>query len=628
MDEQNKNMILAVALSFLVILVWTVFFAPEPPAPNDVLADGTTQGSADGLAASPPLSGDGTGAGTPTLDGGGVQSREATLAETQRVTIENEHVIGSLSLLGGRIDDLKLRGYREELPEDSPLVTLLSPFGSPDAYYALYGWAPAGDLGFDAVPGAKTPWAIESGSNLDANNAITLKWDNGAGLIFRREVSLDDRYMFTIKQSVENTTGAAVRMLPYGIIARHGEPELENFFISHEGIVRSTDGELGDMDYDDVRDLEVDPNERAGVDKADILENGWVGFADKYWLTSLIPSNGAGFTSVVKYVAASDTYQTDMRGPVMDIAPGAKIEVTSDLFAGAKEWETLRSYQNDRGIPQFLDAIDWGWFYFFTKPLYWLLHTLNVMIGNMGWAIIALTLVIKAILFPLAYKSYVSMARMKELQPEMEKVKERVGDDRQKMQQEMMALYKKEKVNPASGCLPILVQIPIFFSLYKVIFVTLEIRHAPFIGWIQDLSMPDPTSWMNLFGALPYDIPAFLGILSIGVWPILMGVTMWMQQKLNPAPTDPTQAMIFNWLPWIFMFMLGSFASGLVIYWVANNTITFIQQYTIMRSQGVKPDVFGNIISTFKKSRDDGPANSDAAPKAVEKPTKSKPKKK
>jgi YidC/Oxa1 family membrane protein insertase len=289
--------------------------------------------------------------------------------------------------------------------------------------------------------------------------------------------------------------------------------------------------------------------------------------------------------------------------PRQSLAPGASAEVTTQFFAGAKEWDAIRAYEK-AGVDGFLDSIDWGWFFFLTKPIFAVLHWLNALIGNMGWAIIGLTLLIKALLFPLAYKSYVSMAKMKELQPEMEKLKEAAGDDRQKLQQEMMALYKKEKVNPASGCLPILLQIPIFFSLYKVIFVTLELRHAPWIGWIKDLSAPDPSSILNLFGLLPFTPPdpnSILAIISLGVLPILLGISMWIQQKLNPAPTDPTQAMIFAWLPWVFMFMLGTFASGLVVYWIANNTITFTQQYLIMRSQGYKPDVFGNVIASFKK---------------------------
>ena len=295
-----------------------------------------------------------------------------------------------------------------------------------------------------------------------------------------------------------------------------------------------------------------------------------------------------------------------MRMPTMTIAAGTKVEAKSFLFAGAKEWDAIKHYQDEMGVQQFVDSIDWGWFFFLTKPIFIVLHWLNTQINNMGWSIIGLTLIIKAILFPLAYKSYVSMARMKELQPEMEKLKEKHGEDRQAMQQGMMKLYKEKKVNPAAGCLPILLQIPIFFSLYKVIFVTIELRHAPFIWWLNDLSAPDPTSILNLFGLLPWNTPgpeSFFAIISIGVFPVLMGVTMWMQQKLNPAPTDKTQAQIFAWMPWVFMFMLGTFASGLVVYWVANNTITFIQQYAIMRSQGVKPDIFGNIIGGFKRTK-------------------------
>jgi YidC/Oxa1 family membrane protein insertase len=323
-------------------------------------------------------------------------------------------------------------------------------------------------------------------------------------------------------------------------------------------------------------------------------------------MSVLVPAADQPFTAVTKYTEPNDTFLTEMRLPAEVVPAGGTAEISTSFFAGAKEWATIRDYQREMNIFRFVDAIDWGWFWFLTKPIFRVLHEMHKLIGNMGLAIIGLTFVIKLLLFPLAWKSFVSMSRMKALQPEMEKIKERVGDDRMKMQQEMMALYKKEKVNPAAGCLPILLQIPIFFSLYKVIFVTIELRHAPFFGWIRDLSAPDPTSWINLFGLLPWATPAVtspLHIISIGVWPILLGISMWLQQKLNPTPTDRTQAMIFAWMPWIFMFMLGSFASGLVIYWVANNTITFVQQYWIMRSQGVQPNVLGNILGAFKKTR-------------------------
>jgi len=325
-------------------------------------------------------------------------------------------------------------------------------------------------------------------------------------------------------------------------------------------------------------------------------------------MTTLIPAADQPFTSVLKYGENNDVYRAIARLETQSIAPGQTVALSTQLFAGAKEWETIRNYESQNGIFKFIDAIDWGWFFFLTKPIFAVLHWLNGIIGNMGWSIIALTLVIKAALFPLAYKSYVSMAKMKELQPEMEKLKEAAGDDKQKMQKGMMELYKTNKVNPASGCLPILLQIPIFFSLYKVIFVTLELRHAPWFGWIQDLSAPDPSSILNLFGLLPYDTPdpgSLFFIISLGILPIILGISMWLQQKLNPTPTEPTQKMIFAWMPWVFMFMLGGFASGLVVYWIANNTITFTQQYIIMRSHGAKPDVFGNIIKSFKRKKSD-----------------------
>ncbi|MEP3299174.1 MAG: membrane protein insertase YidC [Pseudoruegeria sp.] len=598
MDDQNKNQFLAIALSFLVMLVWFVFFSPEEPqidpnAPVAVQADGSS--IATDVASTPP-------AAASTVEA--TQGIEAV--EAARISIETPNLTGSISLAGGRIDDLELKSYRETLAEDSPLVRLLSPVGSANAYYALYGWAPAGSLGFEDVPGANTNWALESGDTLTPESPVVLRWNSESGLIFRRKIEIDNDYLFTITQSVENTGDSAQRAQPYGIVARHGEPDVAGFFILHEGVVRLNDGELEEIKYKKMPDLDVVEREAARADVVNVEETGWVGFTDKFWMTTLVPENGQSFTSVAKYVPGADIYQTEARLQTKTVEPGQTITVQTQLFAGAKEWETIRHYEKDDGITNFVDSIDWGFFFFLTKPIFRLLHALNAFIGNMGWSIIALTLFIKALLLPLAFKSYVSMARMKELQPEMEKLKEKAGDDRQKLQQEMMALYKKEKVNPASGCLPILLQIPIFFSLYKVIFVTIELRHAPWLGWIKDLSAPDPSSILNLFGVLPWGIPeadSIFAIVSLGILPILLGISMWMQQKLNPAPTDATQAMVFAWMPWIFMFMLGSFASGLVLYWIANNTITFTQQYLIMRSQGYKPDVFGNMISGFKRKK-------------------------
>ncbi len=611
MDDQNKNLILATALSFLVILGWFWMFPPQdvvpPQAEQPVVGENATPGT-------PPTGGDvastpaaqGAAATPATIAATQAETRDAALAKSDRIQIKTPRVSGSLSLVGGRIDDLQLLDYNVRLNDPSEKVILLSPAGGPKAYYTLYGWAPAGDLPYSDVPGPQTEWSLYSDSDAELTQAtpLTLKWDNGKGLVFFRKIGIDENYMFTVTQSVENNTGKTVRMAPYGIVARKGEPDVIGFYILHEGVVRASDGELQEIKYKKMPDQDYSETERANVDVKKVEENGWIAFTDKYWMTALVPKPGQKFTSVSKYTPANDTYQIDMRLPTMDIPAGETTEISTMLFAGAKEWATIKDYETRLGVQKFIDSIDWGMFFFITKPMFAVLHFLKGIIGNMGWAIIGLTIVIKALLFPLAYKSYVSMARMKELQPELEKLKEQCGDDRQRLQKEMMALYKKKKANPAAGCLPIFLQIPIFFSLYKVIFVTIELRHAPWIGWIQDLSARDPSSILNLFGLLPWDAPdptSFLYTFSIGILPILMGITMWLQQKLNPTPADKTQATIFAWMPWVFMFMLGRFASGLVLYWITNNTITFTQQYLIMRSQGVKPDVFGNIKKGFAK---------------------------
>ena len=605
MDDQNRNLILATVLSFLVILAWFVLFPPEePPAPPESDTAETTETAPD-IAPAPPAQTD------PDVQAQApAEPADTEVEDAPRVDIDTPRVSGTISLLGGRIDDIALKDYRETLEDDSPIVQFLNPVGTAAPFYALYGWAPGGDLGFDAVPDANTEWELAQGERLTRDTPITLRWDNGAGLIFTRTIGIDDNYMFSITQGVENTTDAPVRAAPYGIVARHGEPaDLTNFFILHEGMVGMSDGELTEDSYSNMADYGLDEREGARAETVAVQENGWIGFTDKYWMATLVPQPGSSFTSVAKYVPSADIYQTETRHPTLTIAPGERAETASMLFAGAKEWDTIRSYQNDGGIDRFLDAIDWGWFFFLTKPIFAMLFWFNGIIGNMGWSIIVLTFIIKAVLLPLAWKSYVSMAKMKELQPEMEKIKERAGDDRQKLQQEMMALYKEKKVNPAAGCLPILLQIPIFFSLYKVIFVTLELRHAPWVGWIRDLSAPDPSSLMNLFGLLPWGAPepgSILSLIFIGILPIFLGVSMWLQMKLNPAPPDKTQAMIFNWMPWVFMFVLGNFASGLVLYWIANNVITFSQQYLIMRLNGQTPDLLGNIKSSIGigKNRD------------------------
>jgi YidC/Oxa1 family membrane protein insertase len=589
MDDQNKNLILATALSFIVILTWFVLFPPpevaeQAPTTEITTTDGTTLGvdaqipeQVGEVAVLAPL------------------SAEDVIADAPRLVIDSESLTGSLSLTGGRIDDLSLKGYRETLKPDADLVRLLSPIGTDSPYYALHGWVAAVGATADQVPGASTQWQIESGETLSPGSDVTLVWGNGAGLTFRKTFAVDEEFLFTVTQTVENTTGAEIALRPYGLVARHGEPDQIGFFIQHEGVVRMSDGSMEEINYDDMPDLTTEES------RIEVTENGWIGFSDQYWMTALIPTPGRDFRSTAKF--ANDIYQIETVYPMITVAPGATASADTQFFAGAQEWEVIRSYQNDLGIDRFLDSIDWGWFFFLTKPIFAMLHWLNGLIGNMGWSIICLTFVIKALLLPLAYKSYVSMAKMRELQPEMAKLKEAAGDDREKLQKGMMSLYKENKVNPASGCLPILMQIPIFFSLYKVIFVTIELRHAPWIGWVNDLSAPDTSTLYNLFGLLPWGAPepdSILALAFIGVMPIVLGISMWLQQKLNPAPTDATQKMIFAWMPWVFMFMLGGFASGLVLYWIANNSITFMQQYAIMRSQGFKPDLFGNITGRKK----------------------------
>ena len=614
MDDQNKNLLLATALSFLVIVMWFVLFPPPSPekdgAGNSATqssqlappTDGTTAKSATGETASPPTGAEPV-AGKSTIAATAPQPAPDTAA---RIAIDTPKLVGSVSLRGGRIDQLALKGYHETIDPNSDLVTLLSPVGSDTPYYALFGWAAGGGLSPEEVPGANTIWTVEQGDTLTPQTPVTLVWDNGAGLIFRRQISVDEQQMFTITQAVQNTASTTQTLAPYGIIARHGLPDtLKKIFIIHEGAIRRVDGELTETKYSKMPPV-------SDFKPVTVTQEAWTGFTDQYWMTALVPDKGQDAQISAFHDTGRDIYQTTLKQPTVTVEPGASFTTSTRLFTGAKEWETLKFYQDKANVPGLTDAIDWGWFFFLTKPIFIVLHWLHVTLkslgvpGAMGWAIIGLTIVIKALLFPLAFKSYVSMAKMKELQPRMQELKEQAGDDRQKLQQEMMALYKKEKVNPASGCLPILLQVPIFFSLYKMIRVTLELRHAPWIGWINDLSAPDPSSLYNFFGLLPWDAPdphSTLAHVFIGLLPLLLGISMWLQQKLNPAPTDPTQQMIFAWMPWVFMFMLGNFASGLVLYWITNNTLTFTQQYTIMRLQGYKPDVFGNIKSSFRRKK-------------------------
>ncbi len=612
MNNQTSNTVIALVLSFLVITGWYMLFPPPEPVldTTEPVAGQSADGAGAGGVATPPAAtAPGAAGETPATPAPTISQ---ALADSARIAIETPDLTGTIALVGGRIDDLHLKQYRDSLGPDSPTVTLLKPAGEDHAYYALHGWAPGGDLGNDDVPGALTEWRLEDGETLTPETPITLAWTNADGMVFRRTISVDEKYMFSVTQSVENNSATSQRLAPYGVILRHGTPEdLTGFYILQEGPIAQTAEELTETKYKKVRELEADPVWGAHAEVFQLDGTGWVGMTDHYWMSVLIPDESSRATAVHKYEESSDQYSTWLKLDTVEVAPGATAVATTRLFAGAKEWDTIRDYEKEEGVFKFVDSIDWGMFFFITKPMFWLLHNLHVLIGNMGWAIIALTVVIKTILFPLAYKSYVSMARMRELQPEMEKIRERAGDDKQKQQVEIMELYKREKVNPASGCLPIFLQIPIWFSLYKVIFVTLELRHAPWIGWITDLSAPDPSSILNGFGLLPFDAPgptSWFAFFSLGVLPILLGISMWLQQKLNPPATDKTQAQIMAWMPWVFMFMLGTFASGLVLYWISNNVLTFVQQYSIMWSHGHRPDLFGNIFSGFKKKKPDAEA--------------------
>ncbi len=602
--NEHRNTILAIALSIAVLITWQVFVGiPQMREQQARQAELAAQSESAGTDQSAVPQPDATGTPTPqattpgvapTVPGGAVTataSRQAALAATSRIAIEAPDLAGSLNLQGARIDDLSLTQYRETVEPDSPIITLLSPSGSPNPYYIEAGWtvAPGTEV---AVPTSETVWTAESNAALTPGSPVTLTYDNGAGLVFKRTIAIDDHYMFAITQSVENTTGAAVTLYPYGLISRHGTPATTNFYILHEGLigVLGEDG-LREIDYDEV--AEDGPQTIAST-------GGWLGITDKYWATALIPAQDQPFNARFSANTRAPTisYQTDYLLDPVTVAPGASVSVETNVFAGAKRVRLIESYEENLGIKQFDLMIDWGWFYFLTRPMFTVLDYFNAMIGNFGIAILIVTVLIKLIFFPLANKSYVSMSRMKLVQPEMQKIRDNFADDKQRQQQEMMKLYKEKKINPLSGCLPILVQIPVFFALYKVLFVTIEMRHAPFFGWIRDLSAPDPTSLFNLFGLIPLDLPAFL---MIGVWPIIMGLTMFIQMKLNPAPPDPTQQLIFNWMPLVFTFILAGFPAGLVIYWAWNNFLSILQQYIIMRRQGVKVELWDNIKSTFQR---------------------------
>jgi len=582
MDQ--KNLLLAIVVS-LAILLGFEFFVGGPQrerlAEQQRQQEATEQLDTAPTALDAPGLPDAEGALRRAIEGPtpGVPA-EAAATEAARVEIATPTLSGSISLLGGRLDDLTLDNYRETIDPDSPRIRFLLPFNSARPYYADFGWtATQAEV---ALPRQDSEWTLVQGERLTPTTPVVLEWDNGEGLVFRRTFQIDEHYLFSVTQEVRNESERALTMAPYGLISRSGTPDTLGFFILHEGLIGVFDGRLQETSYSSIRDDGVVSRTTTG---------GWLGITDKYWMAALVPDQEREVSARFLHDARSgfDKYQTDLVYGLSELPPGGSLTATTRLFAGAKEVTVLDDYRDRLGIDRFDLAVDFGWFYFLTKPIFLVLHWLAAQIGNFGVSILILTVMIKIIFFPLANKSYRAMAKLRKLQPEMMKLKERFGDDRQRMNQEMMALYKREGANPVSGCLPILIQIPVFFALYKVLFVTIEMRHAPFFGWIQDLSAQDPTSIFNLFGLLPYTVPdlGLLNILSIGIWPVLMGISMYAQQLLNPQPPDPLQARIFLALPIVFTFVLGSFPAGLVIYWTWNNVLSVAQQYVIMRRAGV-----------------------------------------
>ncbi|KAB0267615.1 membrane protein insertase YidC [Microvirga brassicacearum] len=604
MRNENKNLIVAIALSMAILIGWQYFFAaPEAERqraaqqqsaqvnPNAPATSGTpAQAPAPGAVPSPPAV-------------SVAESREAALSRSPRVAIDTPAIRGSLNLRGGRIDDVLLRNFHETVDANSPSIVLFSPSGTQNPYYAEFGWVGAQP---DSLPGPNTLWAADKNA-LTPASPVTLTWDNGQGLVFRRVVSVDDKFMFTVKDSVDNRGSAPVTLHPYGLVSRHGTPTTLGYYVLHEGLI----GVLGDQGLQEFTYATLDKGEPVSGQNTlgkiwDNAVGGFVGITDKYWAAAVVPDQTQPFQGsfTARQDPAGKVYQANILGGVQTLQPGATTETTKRLFAGAKEVAVVDQYQDTYSIKNFDRLIDWGWFYFITKPLFKVLDFFYRLVGNFGVAILIVTVILKIIFFPLANKSYASMAKMKAVQPEMTSIRERYADDKLKQQQALMELYKKEKINPVAGCWPVLIQIPVFFALYKVLFVTIEMRHAPFFGWIRDLAAPDPTSVFNLFGLLPYNpgsVPMIGSFLMLGAWPLIMGITMWLQMKMNPEPPDPVQKQIFAWMPVIFTFMLGSFPAGLVIYWAWNNLLSVTQQGFIMRRNGVKIELWDNLRGLFGK---------------------------
>ncbi len=607
--SDNRNMILAVVLSLAILLGWQYFYGIPQAEQQRAAQQQAQQVQAAQQAAAPTAA---SSVPTPAVGPDGVplpasqasvpgtpMTRAQAIAASPRVTIATERLNGSISLKGGRVDDLMLMQYRETVDPSSPHIVLLSPSGAPNPFYAEFGWTPASGANVK-VPGPDTLWTAES-TTLTDKAPLVLTYDNGEGLTFRRTFRVDDYYMFTVRDEVENTTGAPVTLYPYALVSRHGVPHVAGFYILHEGLI----GVVGDNGLQEIgySSLEAGkPESFSGV------TGGWLGITDKYWAATVIPDQNVKFDARFSTAMRGNvpSYQADFLSAPITVGAGETAHSNAQLFAGAKVVQVVDGYQNTYNIDRFELLIDWGWFYFITKPLFLVIDWIYRLVGNFGIAILLVTVALKIVFFPLANKSYASMAKMKAVQPELASIRERYADDKVKQQQAMMEMYKKEKINPVAGCLPILIQIPVFFALYKVLFVTIEMRHAPFFGWIQDLSAPDPTTIFNLFGLIPWNpasVPVIGAYLMLGAWPIIMGITMWVQMKLNPAPTDPTQQTIFNWMPVLFTFMLAHFAAGLVIYWAWNNTLSVAQQAFIMKRHGVKVELFDNIKGMFKKKK-------------------------
>ena len=619
--SDNRNTILAVILSGLVLIGWQYFYnAPQmekqraaqqaqselakpAPQPGTTTAPATTPqtGAAPAPSASAPATNQPASAAP-------VVSRDSAIASTPRVKIDTPRVTGSISLKGARIDDLSLVQFRETVDPSSPPIVLYSPSGTANPYYAEFGWVPAAGSTIK-LPDRDTLWQQEGTGSLTPSSPLTLKYDNGDGLTFRRTIAIDDRYLFSIKDDVTNVGNAPVTLYPFALISRHGTPQVAGYYILHEGLI----GYLGDQGLQEYGYKKIDDAKAVSFK----VTNGWLGITDKYWASALLPDTSAQLQARFSsnLVGTMRTYQTDYLEDPQTVAIGGSASANARLFAGAKEasvvginfpFAGLGGYNKQLGLNHFDLLIDWGWFYFITKPMFLALDFFYHLVGNFGVSILLVTVLVKLLFFPLANKSYASMAKMKSVQPQLAALKERYPDDKVKQQQEMMEIYKKEKINPIAGCLPVALQIPVFFSLYKVLFVTIEMRHAPFFGWIKDLSAPDPTNLFNLFGLFPFDpthVPLFGYYLVLGVWPIIMGITMWFQMKLNPTPPDPTQKMIFDWMPLIFTFMLAGFPAGLVIYWAWNNLLSVTQQGFIMRKNGVKVELFDNLRATFASKK-------------------------